>query len=204
MLSSLNVNCCKQFWEWSPPSYANILHKTTSHTILQEKLEEMLVSFMPVVSFPPSASYRKDTNYETLHYIISTIPLQYIIQGSKILLSTWLQIPTVLLSSCLREKTKYHTFHKQYLKINFINFNFYLKTITMVATQFKTHSVSSIWNWSTQFLAHFSFSRRGSMLKVPTCYLYVLSLLTLEPPELHAQFFFLRLRHWRPLQHHAL
>lgn len=128
MLSSLSVNCCKQFWEQSPPSYAYTLHKTPSHNILQEKLEELLVSFMHVVYFPPSASYRKATNYETPHYIISTIPLQYIARGSKILLNTCLQIPTVLLSSCLKEKkTKYHTFHKQYLKINFINFNFYLK-----------------------------------------------------------------------------
>jgi len=125
VLSSLNVNCCKQFWEQSPPSYAYILHKTPSHTIFQEKLEELLVSFMHVVPFPPSASYRKDTNYETPHYIISTIPLQYISQGSKILLSAFLQIPTVFLS-CLREKNLVP--HLPYLKINFINFNFYLKT----------------------------------------------------------------------------
>jgi hypothetical protein len=32
-----------------------------------------------VVYFPPSAAYRKDMNYETPHYIISAIPLQYII-----------------------------------------------------------------------------------------------------------------------------
>ena len=39
-------------------------------------------------------------------------------------------------------------------------------SITMAAIQFKTRSLSSICNWSTQFLAHFSLSRRGSMLKV--------------------------------------
>jgi hypothetical protein len=41
--------------------------------------KELLVHFLHVVYFPPSASYRKDTNYETPHYIISAIPMQYII-----------------------------------------------------------------------------------------------------------------------------